>query len=482
MSKSWDWPGSRWWRVDLHAHTPASHDFETKAVRENPEWIRWVKAACAAGVDAIAVTDHNTAAGISELQKSAKGLTVAPVLFPGVELTASEGVHLLLLMDPGCTHQHIEAYLTNVKIPVDQRGKPTARSSLSIEEILESCEDDALILGAHVNGPHGLLGLEGRQRMEVLRHPNLAAVEVNPGKAIDESWLDGSLPQTGRRLSQVWGSDGHTYDALGGRFTWVKMTRPDLEGLRLALLDGPASLQPAHRNNSGDPNVHATLAIESITVEGGKFIGQNSPVRVKFNPWLNAIIGGRGTGKSTLIDFCRKTLRREAELDRSDHSEDGSLRALFDRRMRVPGSRLEEGLLTKSTRVEVVYRKENERFVLAWSQDATVHSVVRLEGDTAIVEEGDIRERFPVRIYSQKQLFALAQDPNALLTVIDDSQEVRKADLLRQMKQLEDRYLSLCTEARAASRQAGELPGRKASLADVRHKLDVLEQGGQRKH
>ena len=96
-----------------------------------------------------------------------------------------------------------------------------------------------------------------------------------------------------------------------------------------------------------------------------------------------------------------------------------------------------------------------------------------------IAQESDIRERFPVRIYSQKQLFALAQDPNALLTVIDDSQEVRKAALDRRITQLRDQYLSLRTEARAASRQASELAGRKASLADVRHELDILEQGGQ---
>ena len=82
-------------------------------------------------------------------------------------------------------------------------------------------------------------------------------------------------------------------------------------------------------------------------------------------------------------------------------------------------------------------------------------------------------------IYSQKQLFALAQDPNALLTVIDDSQVVLKAELDRHIDQLAARYLSLRAEARAASRQAADLPGRRALLADVRHKLEVLERGGQ---
>ncbi len=479
MSTSWNWPGSRWWRVDLHTHSPASHDFKPETDRTTPDWRRWVKAVRDAGLDAVAITDHNTAAGIAELKEAAAGLEDAPVLFPGVEVTASDGIHLLLLMDPSCGHQHIDDLLTRVEIPVEQRGCQKARSPVGVEQILKRCGDDALIVGAHVNGPNGLLELEGQQRLAVLRNRNLAAVEVNPDSEIDESRLDGNLTGVRRKLSRAWSSDAHSPATLGRRFTWVKMTRPDLEGLRLALLDGPDSLEPADRETPGNPNAHAALAIESISVSKARFIGRQSPVTVAFNPWLNAMIGGRGTGKSTLIDFCRKALRREAELDGSERSEEGSLRTLFDRRMRVPASRRDEGLLTEETRIEVVYRKDDDRFLLVWSLNAAEPSIARLDGDARIPEEGDIRERFPVRIYSQKQLFALAQDPNALLTVIDDSPVVLKAELDRQVDQLAARYLSLCAEARAASRQATGLPGRRALLADVRHKLEVLESSGQ---
>ena len=479
MSTFWDWPGSRWWRVDLHTHSPASHDFGSQADRDAQDWDRWIKAVHNAGIQAIAITDHNTAAGISKLQQAADGVEDAPALFPGVEITASDGIHLLLLMDPDCTQQHVEHLLTKVDIPVNQRGLQIARSSLSVEQILDKCGDNALIVGAHINGPDGLLLHDGQQRLAVLQHRNLAAVEVDPDKKIDKSWLDGSRPEIGRTLSQTHASDGHNFDTLGRRFTWVKMTRPNLEGLRLALLDGVASLKPTAREEPGNPNAHAALALESITIHKGKFIGLTSPIQVSFNPWLNAIIGGRGTGKSTLIDFCRQALRREAELDGSDRSEEGSLRSLFERRMRVPPSRGDEGLLTNKTLIEVVYRKDGERFVLSWSQNATVPSVARLDGEQRTPQEGDIRERFPVRIYSQKQLFALAQDPNALLTVIDDSQAVRGTEQKRVFTQIGDRYLSLRAQARAASTQASELPARKALLADVRRKLEVLEGGGQ---
>ena len=99
VSAPWDWPGSRWWRVDLHCRSPASHDFRPEQASSSPDWIGWVEAARDAGLHAVAVTDHNSAAGIDHLQRVATQVENAPVLFPGVELTAADGCHLLLLMD-----------------------------------------------------------------------------------------------------------------------------------------------------------------------------------------------------------------------------------------------------------------------------------------------------------------------------------------------------------------------------------------------
>ena len=483
MSDAWESPGSRWWRVDIHAHSPKSYDFKDQMEETADAMRQWLEAARDAGIDAIAVTDHNTAEAISLIQNVASKVDAVPVVFPGVELTASNGCHLLLLMDPSCNQQHVDDLLSRVGVPVDDRGKQTARSPLSVENILDECGDNALVIGAHVNGSddertHSLLHCGGMQRIEVLRNAKLAGVEVQPDLDCDETWLDGSKPEVGRKLSQVWGSDSHSLDSIGQRFTWVKMTKPNLEGLRLALLDGEASLKPARRGDVANPNSHANQVIESITIHEGKLIGRNTPTSVCFNPWLNAIIGGRGTGKSTLVDFCRIVLRRDRELDGAASSRDESLREVFDRRMRVATSRTDDGLLRENSRMEVVYRKDGERFLLSWSQDGAAQSIVRLRDNEHIPEDGNITERFPVRIYSQKQLFALAQDPNALLTVIDDVQAVQAAGSERRMNQLENEYLTLRLDARAAAAQASELPNIQASLNDVRRKLEVIQQGG----
>jgi len=42
MSTTWDWPGSRWWRIDLHAHSPASYDFKPETDRLAQDWSAWV--------------------------------------------------------------------------------------------------------------------------------------------------------------------------------------------------------------------------------------------------------------------------------------------------------------------------------------------------------------------------------------------------------------------------------------------------------
>jgi len=62
-------PGSKWWKFDVHCHTPAStNDFPTVSHRD------WLLAAMASGVDCFAVTDHNSGAWIDPLKDELKRL------------------------------------------------------------------------------------------------------------------------------------------------------------------------------------------------------------------------------------------------------------------------------------------------------------------------------------------------------------------------------------------------------------------------
>ncbi|GEA17975.1 PHP domain-containing protein [Moorella sp. E306M] len=104
------WVGSRWWKFDFHAHTPASEDYgkgpdQSNLRQRTPE--EWLLDYMRAGIDCVAITDHNSGAWIDRLKESLKTLEeenhpdFRPIyIFPGVELTVNGGVHILVILDP----------------------------------------------------------------------------------------------------------------------------------------------------------------------------------------------------------------------------------------------------------------------------------------------------------------------------------------------------------------------------------------------
>ena len=67
----WDWNGARWWKCDLHTHTPASEDYgkgpDQEALRARGPH-EWLLDHMRAGVECVAVTDHNSGAWIDCLR------------------------------------------------------------------------------------------------------------------------------------------------------------------------------------------------------------------------------------------------------------------------------------------------------------------------------------------------------------------------------------------------------------------------------
>lgn len=174
MSTSeWRWPGARWWKCDLHVHTPTSHDFER---RDEVSHAQWVEAANRSGVQVIAVADHNASAGIEGAREGAQF-----VVFPGVELTVSPGVHLLALFDPSAGRDVVTALLGKVNIPADRFGDRNAASPLSVEDALSAITNSGgLCIAAHVDRDSGLLREvgPGLSRQSCLKHPGLIVKQL----------------------------------------------------------------------------------------------------------------------------------------------------------------------------------------------------------------------------------------------------------------------------------------------------------------
>jgi energy-coupling factor transporter ATP-binding protein EcfA2 len=248
------------------------------------------------------------------------------------------------------------------------------------------------------------------------------------------------------------------------------MGSPSIEGLQLALLDGPLSVLCSD-GTTGDPNGHAAMVLEAIEVDHARYIGRSQPLSVKFSPWLSAIIGGRGTGKSTLIEFLRLSLRRESDLP-------DELKPEFEKYGRVYPNREDGGLLTSETKIRAIYHKHGTRFRVQWSPDGSQHPIEEERDQAWVRAEGDIKQRFPVRICSQKEIFQLAKNSHALLNIVDATPEVDYISWREKWHEEESRYLALRAMVREIETGLAEEPRLRGELDDVKRKLSIFEQAG----
>ena len=484
MSAAWDWAGAKWWKFDFHNHTPASDDYgkgPDQAQHKQISHKNWLLNYMRQGIDCVAVTDHNSGAWIDPLKQALQELAseghpdYRPLhIFPGVEITVQGNIHILAIFGPGKTTSDIDSLLGAVRYRAT-KGKSDGCSEYSAVEVIdEIARSGGLAIPAHVDQANGLFTVcTGNTLEQVLDNKCVFAMEVTDlAQAKPQLYISKSL-----NWAEVLGTDSHHPSGTGGQrypgshFTWIKMSDPSYDGLRLALIDGALSLKRSDCF-TGDPNTHGQLAIESILVDDAKYLGRGQSFSCQLNPWLNTIIGGRGTGKSTSLEFLRIALKRMEEIPKS-------LKEEFTKYSQTSRNRQDEGLLTDSTKITVGFRKDGGRFRITWSNADNRHAIEEeTSPGTWSASEGDIAQRFPARIYSQKQIFELAKHPQALLQVVDDAPAVNHRDWQLAWEELVSKYLSIRAQKREVQAGLQEESVIKGQLEDVRRKLEVFENAG----
>ena len=437
--------GARWWRFDFHTHTPASADYgkgphKSRLKRRTPR--EWLLDFMRAEIDCVAVTDHNSGAWIDRLKEENEALSAERPegfrelhIFPGVEIAVTGGVHLLAVLDPCDRTGDIDALLGAVGLPPSHKADAEALTEKPFLDVVNEVQAaGGLAIPAHADTERGILrSYTGGTLRDALRCEHIVAMELAdanyaPAGVAGEHWPNWSCV-LGSDCHHPPGGDGSRFP--GSHFTWVKMERPSMDGLRLALFDGPDLSVLRSDVAEDDPNGHASLVIDRLTIDEALYAGRPRPLRARFSPWMSAIIGGRGTGKSTLVEMLRLGLDRTGELP-------NALRDDFENFARVARLRTDQGALTPGTKVTVGLHKNGKRFRVVWS-DGGGRLQIEEQSDAGEWSEspGKVSSRFPVRIFSQKQVFSLADDPSALLRLIDESAKVGLADWMARWRELE---------------------------------------------
>ena len=458
-------PGARWWKVDFHTHTPASVDFNDKKLGAED----WLRAFMEKEIDCVAITDHNSGGWIGILQQELIKLQAnqphwyRPLyLFPGVEISANGGVHILAIFGRNKNKSGID----NLLDAVDYKGTKGDSDDVTIKSITEVVDEIAerggIPIPAHADKIRGLFKLTGLTLQQILENENIDAMELwDSNYQKPQLYIDEKLQWT-----EIRGSDVHDFSKeTFGTFTWVKMDEPSIEGLKLALQDGDVSV---NRNMNDTPNDPPDYFIQSIEVDKAKYIGRSEPLNCRFSPFLNTIIGGRGRGKSTLLEFMRLALRRDKDIP--------------DPLVRDSRKYFEVGdtnLLIEDSKISLIYRKDEVRYRLNWSftQDC---SSLEVEKDDGTWEsfDGEIKSLLPVRIYSQKQIFELAKKPSALIRIIDEAPKVDAAKLKTQKRDLENRYKQIESKRRELNDKIAEESKLCGEFNDLARQIAQIEKSG----
>ena len=271
----------------------------------------------------------------------------------------------------------------------------------------------------------------------------------------------------------VLGSDAHHLDGSGApaetearypgsHFTWVKAEMLNLEALFLAIADGSSSL--IRSTDAGqDPNEFGHDHIASIVFTTGGETGE-----YRFSPWMNAIIGGRGVGKSTILELARLALDRFSELP-------GRLREDLEWFSPNPSRQPGDRFWSDDTIIEVIYMKGDRTYRITWRGDDPGKSVIEHhDGSDWVLEAGTVRERFPVLMYSQKQIYESAKDPQSLMRIIDTQPAIDFQGWKSSFDQECSSYRALRNDIVRLERTVADVPRFEGELADIQAQLDDL--------
>jgi len=225
--------------MDLHLHTPASSDYQEPQVT----YLDILQRAEARGLDIIAITDHNTVAGIRRFKDEIRELeflerlgrilpdeqrrlaeyrrlTQKILILPGFEFTATFGFHILGIFPPDTPGRELEHLLLTLQVPRDQIDLGSAQVGATADVLTAYrliTEAGGLAIAAHANSSNGVamrgLAFGGQTRIAYTQDPHLAALEVTDldrkGRGTTKGFFNGSKPEYPRRMHCIQGSDAH---------------------------------------------------------------------------------------------------------------------------------------------------------------------------------------------------------------------------------------------------------------------------------
>ena len=409
------------------------------------------------GVSVLAITDHNNVSGVEAFRNAADGYGIT--IFPGFELSSSEGIHILCIYPPDTKKDRLERFLGEFGI---LETTPSSKlSSESFEMVLEMVRTrGGITIAAHATNHSGLFSvLDGKAQIKAWQSKDLLAIQI-PGPVNE-------LPQSVQQIVKNKNPDYQRLPAAGDNLAVavvnakdvvdsedledpsatcrIKMSEVGIDGLRQAFLDPGSRI----RLNS-DPPLDKHTELISLSWQGGFLDG----AAFHFNPNLNVLIGGRGAGKSTVIESLRYVLGLWPIGEEANKAHQGIVRHV----------------LRGGTKISLLVRSYHPTKRQYWIERTVPNPPVVWE------ESGQVSNLLPeeilprVEVYGQHEISELTRSRDKLTRLLDrfverdSSLSRRKVDLRRDLEKTRRSMLDVSAELEQIEERLVTLPGLEETL------------------
>lgn len=304
-----------WHAIDLHNHTPASEDYQYNQPDIADRLANKIREA---NLSVVMFTDHGKLPE-ADLANRLRDKT-GRLILRGAELNIFVDAwdkptgkvannlffHLLVGFDPAGSYSP-DYWMEDIRrrcgeVTTQSAGKELTGISEKIETLFDVLFDaNALLIPAHLHSTPN--AFKSRSIDDIFADPvflkhardHFTALEVTSEKTA--AFFDGQHEETGRlHKACIQSSDSHHPDKLGWRPSYIQLQEPTYEQLKTGLeMPFRCSLNPPTVPDNYIVGVHVQ----------GQFV---SDLWLSFSPYCNALIGVKGSGKTSLLESLRFVL------------------------------------------------------------------------------------------------------------------------------------------------------------------------------
>jgi energy-coupling factor transporter ATP-binding protein EcfA2 len=416
--------GANWVRVDLHLHSPGVDSFEIQSgidinSEKNKKMIieRYVEKLKKENIRVASITDYNQ---IHEewfipIKEAAKEHGI--IIFPGVELSVSltggkYGLHFIVVFGDEINIDGLNTFLHSLdkdpqKRLINGRSHRDINSDYELDVLIKRIREkfNCLIIFAHPEEDKGLFKSFTPGQAAIY----ISLIKPDSIEFFSDGWKN-KLISTGKinaeflnKMAIIENSDPKSIEEIGTkerngkkRATYIKLSDFSLEALRLALHD------PEVRIRLYELPEMFHSRITKIDVNGTTFLKE---ISLNINPELNTFIGGRGVGKSAILESIRYCLDLPVYAEKDQKIDFVSAVVGSGGEISVELDKY-YGKKKTSYRIKRIIGKEPE--------------VYDEKGQKISLYPSEIfdKEKAPI-IIGQKELYVISQDERFLLQLID---------------------------------------------------------------